>query len=36
MKMETALSAAKAGTVGEILLKVGDLVDAKDLILTIE
>ena len=36
MKMETTLSAAKAGKVGEILLKAGDLVDAKDLIMTIE
>ena len=36
MKMETTLAAAKAGTIGEIVLKVGDLVDAKDLIMTIE
>ena len=36
MKMETSLSAPKTGKVGEVLLKVGDLVDAKDLILTIE
>ena len=36
MKMETTLAAAKAGTIGEIVLKAGDLVDAKDLIMTIE
>lgn len=36
MKMETTLSAGKAGKIGEILLKAGDLVDAKDLIMVIE
>ena len=36
MKMETTLSAQKDGKIGEILLKTGDLVDAKDLVMTIE
>ena len=36
MKMETTLSAGTSGTIGEILLKAGDLVDAKDLIMTID
>ncbi len=36
MKMETTLAAGRAGTIGEIVLKVGDLVDAKDLVMTIE
>ena len=36
MKMETTLAAARAGTIGEIVLNVGDLVDAKDLVMTIE
>jgi pyruvate carboxylase len=35
MKMETSLQAPSAGKVGEILVKAGDLVDAKDLIMVI-
>jgi len=32
MKMETALHAEKDGTVSEVLVKAGDQIDAKDLL----
>lgn len=35
MKMETALHAEKDGTIAEVLVKVGDQIDAKDLLLVI-
>ena len=35
MKMETAIHADRAGTVGEVLVKAGDQIDAKDLLVTI-
>ncbi|QPC42034.1 pyruvate carboxylase [Kaustia mangrovi] len=33
MKMETALHAERDGTVGEVLVKIGDQIDAKDLLI---
>ena len=33
MKMETALHAEKDGTVSEVLVKAGDQIDAKDLLI---
>jgi pyruvate carboxylase len=32
MKMETAVHAERAGTVAEVLVKPGDQIDAKDLL----
>jgi len=32
MKMETALHAEREGTVAEVLVRVGDQIDAKDLL----
>jgi pyruvate carboxylase len=34
MKMETAIHAEKDGTVAEVLVKAGDQIDAKDLLVT--
>ena len=36
MKMETALHAEKDGTIAEVLVRTGDQIDAKDLLLVIE
>ena len=35
MKMETAIHAERAGTVGEVLVSAGDQIDAKDLLVTV-
>jgi pyruvate carboxylase len=34
MKMETAIHAEKDGTIAEVLVKAGDQIDAKDLLVT--
>jgi pyruvate carboxylase len=34
MKMETAIHADRAGSIGEVLVKAGDQIDAKDLLMT--
>jgi len=34
MKMETAVRAERSGTIGELLVKTGDQIDAKDLLIT--
>ena len=36
MKMETALHAERDGTVAEVLVKAGDQIDAKDLLVVFE
>jgi pyruvate carboxylase len=36
MKMETALHAERGGVVAEVLVKVGDQIDAKDLLLRLQ